>query len=932
MTDITDGKSVTVSGSGTKNYTLKNVGGVYSCNCPAWNFQSLPIELRTCKHLKAYRGTAVEEARVIEAAGGEAVENVPSRRAATRSSSTTLANTNENSSRPPQLLLAHKWEEGMAVDNWWVSEKLDGVRAYWDGENFISRQGNYFLAPDWFVEKLPKVPLDGELWGGRQNFQSTVSITRRQDRGGNWNEILYIVFDAPAIEKPFEERMQYLKETFAACQPTYGAVAKHHICTGPDSLQQELARVESLGGEGLMLRQPRSLYASGRSATLLKVKNFHDAEAKVTGHVPGAGKHEGRLGALQTVLPNGTAFLVGTGFSDMQREDPPAINSIITFRYQELTKAGVPRFPSYIGDRTDLAWEQVSWPPPGVKTFTANNDPMHAPIADLEDVSTQETDPVDPGNTNQEPVEDVYSYLEYAGSKSIRYWEVKQQQNQLYITHGRKGKTSKQEQPLTFPTPAIAARYASNETQAKLDKGYMQPGQTDNVSTAHTQQSDQDTASRYFEFQGGKNIRFWEIELVGDRINERYGKIDGDSKFKDQQFGSVAEAEKESKKRIQQKVDKGYIEGGIINAATQASSANANLELEKLILKDLDDEVAYLIYSDWLQTQGNARGDLIALFCADREHDAHGLIESCSDQFLGNMAEYVDEDILQLTWSKGYIKSAALRIDYEAAEQGVDAQVVLRSLVRHPSSKFIQEIILGYIYSDEVNYQDAIDVLIEAGQRLSVKSLFIGDFAMVDDTEVSWSHLGNCAQLWPLYPNLEKVILQSGSMTLGNIRLPALKSFEVRTGGLDRHCIESINKAHWPKIESLTIWFGAEDYGSEGSIDDLQDIFSGKNLTHLTHLGLMNCEFTDQICEAIGQTTIAKQLQTLDLSKGTMTDEGAHALARHKDVFSNLRQLNIDSNYLSNEGTEALSQFCAQVSNRHQQDADEWGAYVSVGE
>src|SRR6185503_3154026 len=120
-----------------------------------------------------------------------------------------------------------------------------------------------------------------------------------------------------------------------------------------DALRAELARVESLGGEGLRLRQPGSKYIAGRSSTLLKVKTFHDAEAIVAGHQAGAGRHRGRLGALLVRLADGTSFAIGTGFSDRERENPPAIGTTVTFRYQELSDAGVPRFPSWVGVRLD---------------------------------------------------------------------------------------------------------------------------------------------------------------------------------------------------------------------------------------------------------------------------------------------------------------------------------------------------------------------------------------------------------------------------------------------------------------------------------------------------------------------------------------------------------------------------------------------------
>src|SRR5206468_3851452 len=112
----------------------------------------------------------------------------------------------------PPLLLAETWDNAADLSGWWMSEKLDGVRAYWDGTQFLSRLGNLFHAPDWFVEGLPELPLDGELWIGRKKFQRTVSIVRRQDKNEVWNEVRFLVFDAPAAPGGFEDRLAFLKD------------------------------------------------------------------------------------------------------------------------------------------------------------------------------------------------------------------------------------------------------------------------------------------------------------------------------------------------------------------------------------------------------------------------------------------------------------------------------------------------------------------------------------------------------------------------------------------------------------------------------------------------------------------------------------------------------------------------------------------------
>lgn len=338
MPDLEDGESIEVQGSGSARYVLKNVGEVYSCTCPAWRNQSLGIEKRTCKHLKALRGAAVEAARVGAPVTGKAAAAPP------------------KTPDGPPLLLANPWDNDQDLTGWWMSEKLDGVRAYWDGATFQSRLGNRYHAPSWFTAGLPETPLDGELWGGRKRFQRTISVVRRQDQSDHWKEISFVVFDAPAMDAPFEDRLARCRAQLEEGKPPHAKVLDHEVCRGLDHLREELRRVEALGGEGLMLRKPGSLYEVGRSSSLLKVKSFFDAEALVIEHLAGEGRHKGRLGALLVELADGTRFSVGTGFSDAERKSPPKAGAIITFRYQELSEAGVPRFPSYVGVRDDVRW------------------------------------------------------------------------------------------------------------------------------------------------------------------------------------------------------------------------------------------------------------------------------------------------------------------------------------------------------------------------------------------------------------------------------------------------------------------------------------------------------------------------------------------------------------------------------------------------
>jgi DNA ligase-1 len=262
------------------------------------------------------------------------------------------------------VLLAKKYEESVDPTGWWMSEKLDGVRAYWTGSAFYSRLGNKFLAPAFFTKDLPKTPLDGELWCGRGLFSKVMSIVKKTKNlekfNDDWKHITYLVFDAPDHKGTFEERMAYIKKVIDVKKSTTFAVPVGHVkCDDRKHLKVCLKKVLLKNGEGLMLRKPGSAYERCRSGTLLKVKYFHDEEARVLSAIPGTGRCSSMMGKLECVLANGVKFKVGTGFSDAQRKSPPRNGSIITFKYQELSDHGHPRFPVFVRARPDLTWDDV---------------------------------------------------------------------------------------------------------------------------------------------------------------------------------------------------------------------------------------------------------------------------------------------------------------------------------------------------------------------------------------------------------------------------------------------------------------------------------------------------------------------------------------------------------------------------------------------
>jgi DNA ligase 1 len=261
----------------------------------------------------------------------------------------------------PALLLAVDAPDDIDPAGYLVSEKYDGVRAFWDGTRLRTRSGNIIAAPAWFLRHLPPVALDGELWAGRGRFEALSGAVRRHaPRDAEWQRITYMAFDMPAAGGPFSERAEQLASLGQAIDwPGFQAVEQRRVA-GRADLQRWLNEVVAAGGEGLMLHRADAARVMGRSPVLQKLKPVHDADALVLGTVPGRGRHAGRMGALRVQTPQGRVFLLGTGFSDAERAAPPAPGSIVTYRHRGHTESGLPRFASFVRVREPAPSQSLS--------------------------------------------------------------------------------------------------------------------------------------------------------------------------------------------------------------------------------------------------------------------------------------------------------------------------------------------------------------------------------------------------------------------------------------------------------------------------------------------------------------------------------------------------------------------------------------------
>lgn len=252
----------------------------------------------------------------------------------------------------PDLLLAQDYQDNIDVRQYWVSEKLDGVRAYWDGKQLISRGGNIIQAPAWFTADFPPRPLDGELWLARQQFAQILStVSKQQPVSSEWQQLVYYIFELPQAEGTFTERIRMMQLLVQQQNSPYLQVVPQFRVADRATLLATLTQLEQAGAEGLMLHHQDAHYKTGRSADLLKLKTYQDAEATVIGYRPGRGKYQGMVGALIVRTPEGLEFAIGSGLTDALRQTPPAVGSEITYRYNGYTSNGIPRFARFLRER-----------------------------------------------------------------------------------------------------------------------------------------------------------------------------------------------------------------------------------------------------------------------------------------------------------------------------------------------------------------------------------------------------------------------------------------------------------------------------------------------------------------------------------------------------------------------------------------------------
>jgi len=366
-----------------------------------------------------------------------------------------------------------------------------------------------------------------------------------------------------------------------------------------------------------------------------------------------------------------------------------------------------------------------------------------------------------------------------------------------------------------------------------------------------------------------------------------------------------------------------------------------NPDLEARILQNPDDKDAYAVYGDWLSEQADPRGELVAVQLklavapddALRAREAK-LLADHAGEWLGELAGLDAKKDFAVTWRYGFLASA--RIGPPVEEYGtsdIDFPGTIGKLVALPGITFLRELVVGAKEYDDypTSWFDSVEAIALHGAPAGLARL---TFQRGGYWDISSTELGDLSVAYPKLARLRELMIELGAFELGTIDLPALRSLELVTGGLRKDNLQSIRTGNLPHLESLLLCIGQPggDYNCDVELDDLKWIFAGEGLAGVRHLGLANASFADSIAAALPGSKILAQLETLDLSRGTMGDEGASAILAHADAFKHLERLDLSRGYFSDDVRAKLAALGPGIVLDDLQAADEDYRYVAIGE
>ncbi|HTB83803.1 MAG TPA: STM4015 family protein [Candidatus Sulfotelmatobacter sp.] len=395
-------------------------------------------------------------------------------------------------------------------------------------------------------------------------------------------------------------------------------------------------------------------------------------------------------------------------------------------------------------------------------------------------------------------------------------------------------------------------------------------------------------------YMDAKSSKFWNIDQAGNSFTVTFGRIGTDGQSLTKSFPDEATAVKEAAVLIKEKLGKGYVDTAASGAATG------------IAVTTVDDHIPFIAFSsinhreDISENIGTFVGRRVIDYDPEKPIKPDGVYRFRSDwennEVIPNLEKYLESD--------------------EALETTA--------------------LVFGAWHGDDPDQTSNIivEALVNGKDRLpKLAALYIGDITS-EENEMSWIKQSDLSPLLPAFPKLELLRARGGDgLALASAEHGHLRALALETGGMDVSVIRSVCTAKLPNLEYLELWLGTEEYGANYTVADLQPVLSGQLFPKLKYLGLRNCQRADELAGVIVNSPLLQRIETLDLSLGMLTDEGARALLL-MPLNTTLKKLNLHYNYISEGLIRQLKALplVVDASKPSNMDTDDEWRFVAVGE
>lgn len=558
--------------------------------------------------------------------------------------------------------------------------------------------------------------------------------------------------------------------------------------------------------------------------------------------------------------------------------------------------------------------------------------------------------------------------FEFVQGTSSKFWEITRSDSNLTTRWGRIG-TEGQSKTRTCSSPSAAKIEHDQLISSKVRKGYIEvPGATEEAraraaaaiaartaAAKPARRTPSERSFRRFEWEEHGARCFHELTLNGSSLDQRWGTVreeeeahpedDPRDPTKDGEHATArhpraADAREIFEHMLQVFARRGYRlvaqdDDAPVEEPVLRTRTCENPELEATCRASPGAPEPWAVYADWLMGEGDPRGELAALHCNGKENEANRFLKAHAGRLLGDLEAHLGGGVRELRWRHGFPIGATLTNPY--SDSAVKLDELTAAFLALPLARFIESLRFGLAsYASDNDWASTLMAVTRAEQAPRVRELLFNDYTY-EECEISWTPFGDFSKAWAKLPALEVLHIRSGAGgVLGELALPSLTTFIRESGGLNAREIESICAARWPKLVHLEVWFGGVAYGAEGDVEAIQSILEGEGLPRLTHLGLVNCEFVDDLIPALARSKVLPRLRTLDLSKGTMAGAAAAALIHDAGAFRHLESIDLDKNLLLDEELAQIRKALPKAVHGEQRDRGEDDEedirYAAVGE